>query len=42
MEYRPSVAFLPAMKARRRGWILNVTSPAAFAPWAGTTGCVAA
>jgi len=35
-------AFLPAMKARRRGWIVNVTSPAAFAPWAGATGYVAA
>jgi short-subunit dehydrogenase len=35
-------AFLPAMIERRSGHVLNVTSPAAFAPWAGATGYAAA
>jgi uncharacterized protein len=35
-------AFLPDMLERRAGHIVNVNSPAAYAPWPGATGYVAA
>jgi len=35
-------AFLPAMLARGRGHIVNITSPAAFLPWPGATAYSAA
>jgi short-subunit dehydrogenase len=35
-------AFLPAMLGRRRGHIVNVTSPAAYLPWPGATAYSAA
>lgn len=35
-------AFMPTMLARRHGHIVNVTSPAAFAPWPGATAYTAA
>lgn len=35
-------ALLPAMVERRRGRIVNVTSPASFAPWPGATAYTAA
>ncbi len=35
-------AFLPDMLARRSGMIVNVTSPAAYAPWPGATAYTAA
>lgn len=35
-------AFLPAMLARRSGWVVNINSPAARFPWPGATGYTAA
>jgi short-subunit dehydrogenase len=35
-------AFLPAMLARHQGYIVNVNSPAAWLPWPGATGYMAA
>ncbi len=35
-------AFLPGMVSRGNGHIVNVTSPAAYAPWPGATGYAAA
>jgi short-subunit dehydrogenase len=35
-------AFLPAMRQRRRGQIINVTSIASYTVWSGATGYIAA
>lgn len=40
--YHTTYAFLPGMLARRRGRIVNVTSPAARIPWPGATAYTAA